>query len=166
MNNALEFSRPLNVDRIPPEGCTETISADPAECAELAKRFGLIAIHSLAAHIEAQPVSGRGVKLKARIHAEVEQTCVVSLDNFTATVETEAQRIYLPEGSLVAKEDAVETDTIKGDSIDLGEFVAEEMGLALDPYPRKPGVAFQSAEETHNAAGSPFSKLSKLKPRH
>jgi uncharacterized metal-binding protein YceD (DUF177 family) len=164
MKNEPEFSRLLRVDRVPPTGSTEAISADAAERLALAKRFDLIAIHSLAAEIDAQPVKGRGLTLNARIKAEVEQSCTVTLDEFTLLVQTEAQRVYLPEGSRTSGENDDEMDTIKGDSIDLGEFVAEEFGLALDPYPRKPGVSFQ-ADATLAAGNSPFDALDKLKPR-
>jgi hypothetical protein len=160
-----EFSRPLKVDRVPPHGSTEIISADAAECAALAKRFGLAAIHSLAAEIDALPVRGHGLKLTARIRAEIEQTCVVTLDRFSSVIAAEAQRIYLPEGSHAAAADEAEIDSVNDGSVDLGEFTAEELGLALDPYPRKPGVSFQSGTETHPAAGSPFTGLAQLKPR-
>lgn len=164
MTDQTEFSRPLKVDRVPRQGCTEAISADPAECAALAQRFGLIAIHSLTARVDAQLVSGHGLKLVAHIRAAIEQTCIVSLDNFTSELAADAQRVYLPEGSRGAG-DGDEADTFSGDSVDLGEFVAEELGLALDPYPRKPGVAFQGDADTRAAASSPFAELARLKSR-
>jgi uncharacterized metal-binding protein YceD (DUF177 family) len=160
-----EFSRPLKVDRVPAEGCTEEIAADPDELAALAKRFGLPALLSLKARIEAQPVSGRGMKLNAHIRAGVEQTCVITVDTFHSTIEIETQRIYVPPGSEAASEVDDKVDVIHGGSIDLGEFVAEELGLSLDPYPRKPGVAFHGDSEIRTAASSPFGGLAQLKSR-
>jgi uncharacterized metal-binding protein YceD (DUF177 family) len=165
MINQPEFSRLLNVDRVPAEGATEEIAADAAECAALAKRFGVIAIHSLNAKIVAVPVSGGGLKLNAHIKAEVEQSCVVTLDNFALTVETQARRIYVPGGSRAANENEDETDIIVVGAVDLGEFVAEELGLSLDPYPRKPGVRFESDTGARFASSSPFGDLARLKPR-
>ncbi|GAC1336420.1 MAG: DUF177 domain-containing protein [Beijerinckiaceae bacterium] len=56
-------------------------------------------------------------------------------------------------------------DPIFDGHADLGALVAEFLALALDPYPRKPGVAFDTkvlsgAEAT---AHNPFAELEKLK---
>ena len=49
-------------------------------------------------------------------------------------------------------------------SIDLGELVAESLGLALDPYPRKPGAEFTTgAHDEKNPSPSPFAALEPLK---
>ncbi|MGH6874431.1 MAG: DUF177 domain-containing protein, partial [Aestuariivirgaceae bacterium] len=53
---------------------------------------------------------------------------------------------------------------ISGSSIDLGELVAESLGLALDSYPRKPGVEFSAtAFDEKTPAHSPFAALEPLK---
>jgi hypothetical protein len=48
--------------------------------------------------------------------------------------------------------------------VDLGEAVAEQLALALDPYPRAPGAAMP--EETDDAAAErhPMAALAKLRP--
>ena len=46
--------------------------------------------------------------------------------------------------------------------IDLGALTAEFLALGLDPYPRKPGVAFEPHEE---AAEKPLAALHRLKGR-
>jgi hypothetical protein len=40
-----------------------------------------------------------------------------------------------------------ELEPLVGDRIDVGESFAEELGLALDPYPRAAGAAAQVAAE-------------------
>ena len=42
--------------------------------------------------------------------------------------------------------DDEETEAIVGGIIDLGELVSQHLGINLDPYPRKPGLAFVEAE--------------------
>ena len=44
--------------------------------------------------------------------------------------------------------------------IDLGEAVAQQLAIALDPYPRAPGAALP---EEPRAAGGPFAALKSLK---
>ena len=46
--------------------------------------------------------------------------------------------------------------------IDLGAVTAEFLALGLDPYPRKPGVAYEPAPE-RDPADSPFAALAKMK---
>ena len=77
--STVEFPRPLIVDRVPRMGSTEKIDADPAECAALARRFGIPAIHRLHAEIRATPWRGGGLKLEGTITADLEQVSVVSL---------------------------------------------------------------------------------------
>ena len=47
------------------------------------------------------------------------------------------------------------------DKVDLGAYVVEDLSLAIDPFPRKPGVAFEAPEQTGEL--SPFAVLAKLK---
>jgi hypothetical protein len=55
-------------------------------------------------------------------------------------------------------------DPIIDGRIDLGALVAEFLALALDPYPRKPGVAFQATRVAASGpAESPFAELERLK---
>jgi hypothetical protein len=53
-----------------------------------------------------------------------------------------------------------------GDSLDIGEIVAEELALALNPYPRKAGLDAPQGPDG-DAVGepptSPFAALAKLK---
>ncbi len=47
--------------------------------------------------------------------------------------------------------------------IDIGELVAQHLGTALDPYPRKPGIAFVEAEYGgKDPAPNPFANLARL----
>ena len=74
-----EFSRPLQVDRVPRKGSHEHFAADTSECAKLAKRFSLQALHKLSARLFLVPWRGGGLKVTGTIDAELEQTSVVSL---------------------------------------------------------------------------------------
>jgi hypothetical protein len=160
-----EFSRPLQVDRVPALGCHERIAADEKECAALAKRLGLPRIHYLGGLLKAVPWRGGGLKITGTLNARVDQVSVISLEIFTSTLERAFERYFMPPrgGEAAAGDDDV--DTIEHGVVDLGEILAETMALELDPYPRKEGEVFSDIEEPLEPEKvSPFTALSKLKP--
>lgn len=159
-----EFSRPLQVDRVPALGCHERIAADEKECAALARRLGLPRLYSLGGLLKAVPWRGGGLKITGTLKAEVDQVSVVSLETFASTLEYAVERYFLsPNAGTPAPEEDV--DVIEHGSVDLGEILAETMALELDPYPRKEGELFSDIEEGQETAKvSPFTALSKLKP--
>src|SRR5690349_1949626 len=106
-NPTPEFSRPLDVTRVPPEGSTETISAEPQECTDLARRFGLPELHSLEAELKVSRWRGEGLKIKGRFTADLDQTCVVSLDIFRAVISDEFESYFLPAGRSSGADSAV-----------------------------------------------------------
>ena len=170
-----EFSRLIAVDRVPPEGLTEHILATEGERQALTERFGLIAIRDLSALLLLEPWRRGGIKVTGRFVAVVEQTCVVTLEPFEQTIEEDINSYFAgrnapgptPVVSAVESLEADEPDVISGGSVDLGELVAESLGLALDPYPRKPGVEFMSSttESEEYAPRGPFAALKSLKTR-
>jgi uncharacterized metal-binding protein YceD (DUF177 family) len=167
-----EFSRLIAVDRVPLEGLTERIEANEEERRELARRFGLLAIRGLTAVVQLAPWRRGGIKVEGRFDSMVEQTCVVTLDPFEARISEDITRYFAGQNApgpapIVHSVESLgedEPDVISGNAIDLGELVAESLGLALDPYPRKPGVEFSSAPSQDTAAaGNPFAALQSLK---
>lgn len=161
-----EFSRPLIVDRVPRTGSTEKIAAEGPECAALARRFGIPAIHALKAEIRATPWRGGGLKLEGTITADLEQVSVVSLEQFRHTLVIAMQRYFLPRGQAQGSEED-DADPILGGIVDLGEVTAETLALDLDPYPRKPGEAFPGHVEDDgrdDRAASPFAALGRKPP--
>ncbi len=164
MKIKVEFSRPLIVDRVPRMGSHEVFAAEPAECVALAKRFDLPELYAVKAHLVALPWRGGGLKVTGKIEVELDQTSVISLENFRSTPKFTVERYFLPPKILInAVED--DADPIENGEIDLGELVSETIGLELDPYPRKPGEAYDDPVLDSLAAEdkkpSPFAKLLK-----
>jgi uncharacterized metal-binding protein YceD (DUF177 family) len=158
----VEFSRPLPADRVMREGSSEHVAADAKELAALALRVGVPVVHSLTADLRAEPWRGGGLKITGRFKADLDQICVVTLDQFRSTVEGPVERIYLPEAAeLTSEED--DADHLVDGAADLGELVTETLVLALDPYPRKPGVSFEGAEIGAESAPASFAELAALK---
>ena len=160
------LSRPVSVERLPPEGLDETVVATPEERAALAADFKLPAIHALSGRFRLTG-SPRRVRVAGRIEASITQICVVTLDPFDSVVEEDVEVEFArpgPAGADASRhESAAEPpDAIVDGRIDLGALTAEFLALGLDPYPRQPGAEFQPAD-ADDRADTPFGALGRLK---
>jgi uncharacterized metal-binding protein YceD (DUF177 family) len=181
-----EFSRKLVVDPWPEAGIDVDVDADPAERQALARRFDLLEVRSLRAHgrIERleQPAE---LVFRGWLAADVVQTCVLSLEPVPATIRQAIERRYRPgsaaadrerlqpKGAIDLDDEDEEVEPVNGREIDLGEAIAEEFGLALDPYPRALGAAAIEPEALgpHVSLGQaepekPFAALRQLREEH
>lgn len=145
-----EFSRMVAVDRIDRRGLVREIEADAAERAALARRFDLIGIDSFRATVHARSVNGgTAIRLDGHVDAEVTQRCVVTLGPVPETVSSDFVLLFTREepGTEVdvAFEDEI-VEPLEGNEIDIGEAAAQELAVALDPYPRAPGVSLESVD--------------------
>jgi hypothetical protein len=155
------FSRPVRVDRLPPEGSEVVIEAGPEERAALARDFNLPELRALTGRFRLAGSAHR-VQVTGRVTADLAQTCVVTLDPVDATVDEEVDVDFSDVDAFrgTDAEDAEMPDPIVNGTIDLGTLAAEFLSLGLDPYPRKPGVAFE--ELAPEAKTSPFAALGRL----
>jgi uncharacterized metal-binding protein YceD (DUF177 family) len=159
-----EFSRVLGFARLPEQGREERLRATPAECAALARRFGIPAIHRLEAVVRLRPEPGGSVAVGGHLSAEVVQDCVVTLEPVAQAVEEAVSLRILPAGQ-EPSDDPEAPDEIEavGDTVDMGEALAEQLALALDPYPRAPGA--ELPPEASDGQGGPFAALAALRRR-
>jgi uncharacterized metal-binding protein YceD (DUF177 family) len=143
-----ELHRPLAIDRVGPRGFDTMVDAGPVERAALAERLSILAVLALRCRFHLTP-AGRGrVEAMGHLEARVVQTCVVTLDEFEADIEERFGLRFVPAGTEATQEDMtseVDEIPITGSMIDLGEEAAEQLALALDPYPRKPGASLDHA---------------------
>jgi uncharacterized metal-binding protein YceD (DUF177 family) len=172
MNDAPAFSRPVRVDALPNQPLARAVEADAEERAALAKLCRLPAIAKLAGTFALRRLGRDGARVTGVVRAEFTQVCVVSLEPFPATLEQEVDVRFAPpgetpegrRGELVALDEEDPPDPIVDGVVDLGALAAEFFALALDPYPRKPGVAF-APPSGEGEAGSPFAALSRWPDR-
>jgi uncharacterized metal-binding protein YceD (DUF177 family) len=153
-----ELHRPVSLDRIGPHGLEVTVEATAAECAALAVRMNLPSILAVSCTFHLIREGRDKVLARGVLRGRVTQTCVVSLDDFDAPVEEVFQIRFVPSGEESDEIDPEADDEVpfEGNAIDLGEAAAEQLGLALDPYPRMPGVempVIDEAPEPHPFAG-------------
>ena len=181
-----EFSRRQVIEPWPGDGVTVDVSADPAERRSLAERFDLLEVRALRGHGR---LERRGAELVLRgwLEADVAQECVVSLEPVPARLRQPVERRYRlggtsdaarahvePHGTVVLDDDDAEVEPVIGREIDLGEAFAEELGLALEPYPRAPGASGLECDDlgsyvsvgTEDRPSKPFAALRQLQEKH
>ncbi|TCJ39961.1 DUF177 domain-containing protein [Parafrankia sp. BMG5.11] len=140
----VEFFRMVRVRPAVPERVT--IEADEGERAALAARFGVVGITSFSAELTFEP-DGDAVDARGCLKAQLIQACAVSGDDFPVDVEEPLSLRFVREVRAVDPEEeaelpADEPDEIEftGDSFDIGEAVAQSLGLAIDPYAEGPNA--------------------------
>lgn len=168
--NDIAFSRPLRVDPLPRGGLAQEIEATAAERERLAVLNGLVGIARLSARFTVSKWR-RGVHVEGEITARVTRTCVASLEPFDVDIDEPIDVKFLPADahapppeSHTLSVDDDEPDELVDGRIDLGALASEFLTLSLDPYPRKPGVAFEppSPDEPRDTA---FERLRVLSDR-
>lgn len=118
------------------------VVATQAECAALARRFDLPAIAALACRFRLTPAAKGAVRAEGTLAALVSQVCVVTGEVFEAPVAERFTVRFVPAGTENPDPAFEDDDEIpcQGATMDLGEAAAVQLALALDPYPRAPGV--------------------------
>lgn len=162
-----EFSRPVNVERLPACGRRFILSATEDECRFLAGRFGLVALSSFEIKIHLIPVAGGDIiQAKGEFSAEITQVCGISLREFKSSLAESFELSYTfapadpcsSEVSFDPQGDDPPESVVDG-VVDLGDISAEYLGLALDPFPRSEGaklVAPPGIGLNEPDRGSPF----------
>ena len=139
----------------PLSGEAMVIEATAAEREALAARFGLGAVESVRAEIalEQKP---RAIRATGRLRAAVMQPCAISGEPFPVTIDEPVDLRFVEDiVRPVAEGDEIELEAddcdeiaYSGDMFDLGEAVAQTLGLAIDPYAEGP-----NADAARAAAG-------------
>lgn len=133
------------------------IEASDTERAALAARFGLGAVESLRAEVALEPKPS-AIRATGRLRAAIMQPCAVSGEELPVTIDEpidlrfveQHQRPVPDEEDIEIELEAHDCDEIAftGDMFDLGEAVAQTLGLAIDPYVEGP-----NADAVRAAAG-------------
>jgi uncharacterized metal-binding protein YceD (DUF177 family) len=162
-----ELSRPIDIDKLPPGGAIHEIAATAAERAGLARRFMLLALDRLEARVGLQRLAGGLIRLDAKLAADVVQECVVTLEPVPSRIEDSFTLLYgaaADEASEITLSGEAElVEPLTGTTIDIGEAVAQQLSLALDPFPRAPGVEAPASPAADSKAESPFAALAQWK---
>ena len=158
-----------------------TLELEPGEAvrAALARHVGVVAIPALSATLELTHTRGGDVLVAGRLTGTLVQTCVVTLEPFEAAIDEPIAVRFSAATADQAKDLAADPEAAAGEveiglteedppeplidgRIDLGALLTEFLSLAVDPYPRKPGVAWQETAGPDEPQ-SPFAALAGLK---
>lgn len=161
----------VSVARLPQKGVSVTIEADAVQRAALAREHGLSAVSGWQAKLEVKPWKRNGVNVAGRVKADIVQSCVVTLEPLEVHIDEPVEGLFLPENSKLGREgfdhageivlDADGPDspeTFAGDTVDVGALAEQFFALAIDPYPRKPGVALDVAGDEDEPAENEFQR--------
>ena len=160
-----EIERIVDLDRMGPSGAAVEISASDSERAALARRFGFLGLPAFSARVTVDRRAGGGqVVVEGRLRGKIVQACILTLDPVTQELD-EAFRIVFkqdlaeerdPEsGEAVLNAQVDAPEPLPGNLLDIGEIVAEQLSLAADPYPRRPGVKLEDVLPKPRQSGRP-----------
>lgn len=168
-----EFSRIIDIRHLEDKPVTITASAE--ECAALAKRFLLVSVSRLEATLTLTR-DGTDVNAKGRLLTDFVQSCAVSGDDLPVSVDEPLLFRFVPAVEIapedlsadqeieITEEDCDEIE-FTGERFDLGEAVAQSLGLAFDPFATGPDanrVRKESGLLDEDRSG-PFAALAALK---
>lgn len=167
------------VSRLPKTGLELTYEASDDERRGLAAFLGILSLDSLSAQLTVAPWRRDGVSVRGTLDAVLRQASVVTLEPVEETIAQTLDLVFLPEGSRLHRPRSTDDgeihldpdgddipETYCGDRIDLGAMLEEQLALAMEPYPREDGAAFEAFDtdpEPDAKAPSPFAGLGTLR---
>lgn len=170
---------PVVVAQIPDSGLHRKLEASVAERQAMADLAGVREIVSVQAAFDVVPTSGDQIQVTGHVHARVGQICVVTLDPIESEIKEEVDVIFAPEAEVRRLADLIEKrqddkeqpevadppEPIVNGIIDLGRLATDALFLAVDPYPRKPGVVFEVEATAPDPEDHPFAVLKALQDK-
>ena len=148
------------VSSLDKKGIYYQMQASKDECTSLCERFDIPAISDFKSEIHL--FRDDFVHVKGKIDVQMKRQSVVSLREFDQTMTEEFDALFSEEPPTDTKEII---DEIYNGRIDLGAVLAEQFGLALDPFPHAPDenetyVYSQPDEDVSDE--NPFKDLKKI----
>jgi uncharacterized metal-binding protein YceD (DUF177 family) len=150
------MDHPMTVIRLGPDAPRKDIAValrpDADALAVLAADLGIPGLRKVALTGTLSPVGRRDWRLTAQLGATYLQDCIVTLAPVTTRVDEPVIRVYTaditaPGPGEVEMPDDVDTELLPA-TLNLSDLLAEALALALPPFPRAPGVAFDGIEVT------------------
>jgi uncharacterized metal-binding protein YceD (DUF177 family) len=147
-----EIERMVDLDRMGTGSAALDITASDGERAALAKRFGFIGLPAFSARVTVDRRPGGQVIVEGRLRGTIVQACILTLDPVTQHLDDTFRIVFKrdlaeeqdPEsGETVLSAQADAPEPLSGNMLDVGEIVAEQLSLAADPYPRRPGAKLE-----------------------
>lgn len=157
-----------NLSDLSEAGDEVLIRPNAEQLARIAAWAGVNAVEDFDAKVTLRRQSANRFAYEGQLSADVVQSCVVTLEpvhsNLALTVARALHFIKLPKRIAASHEPSPPSDEgpeeIQDSHYDLAGPLLEEFALAIDPYPRCPGVLFEAPADEP----SPESPFAVLKP--
>ncbi len=166
------FEKFVELSSLSEAGVDVVLAPNEAERAQIAEWSDVSAVPSFEARVTLKRISTSRFSYSAELKADVVQPCGVTLEPVTQRIEQSFIReLHLTHATRRRPDDFVDLapgageddvpEEVESPHYNVAGPVLEEFSLAIDPYPRAPGVAFEAPEE--EKPESPFAVLSRLK---
>ena len=175
MNEQLPpIERFYDLNRLSEAGYEAFIELGPEERQKLAAWADVVNVNKFEGRVALRRISSNRFAYQAHLEADIVQACTVTLEPVSANISLDFTRAlhlvphvkktidFSGELSPAAGDDEV-PEEIDSTRLDLAAPLLEEFSLAIAPYPRAPGVAFDTPEDGEVQPESPFAVLGKLK---
>jgi uncharacterized metal-binding protein YceD (DUF177 family) len=171
---AIPLERFHDISEIPESGYDADIIASPDERKRLAEWAGVDEVLRLEGHVTMRPQSRTRFVVETEFETDIVQSCVVTLEPVHSRIARSFTReLHLSPGlhryadkggpapPMSGEEDS--PDEIESLRYDLAGPLREEFALAIDPYPRAPGVEFEPPADADEQVESPFAVLGNIR---
>lgn len=152
------------------------VEARGEDLARIAAWADVRAVESFGSTVRLRKHSATRFSLDAVLEADIVQDCVVTLEPVRSHIARPVHReLHRAESVRLKPHESIPLGAGAGDdevpeeidslTYDLAAPLLEELVLAIDPYPRAPGVEFAAPAEPDAKPESPFAVLKSLKDR-
>ena len=175
-----EFSIPIALAELSPQGITMRRKADTHEKAALAARLAVDTVEKLEIDVSIVPdANGQSARVDGTLDATVRQICSVSLAPLIAK-HALAVALQFTDSDIIDAEDLEEIDPEESDPpepivdgrFDVGDTLIQLLAVEIDPFPRKPGVSLEDVPggtrfsgEQNDSESNPFAVLSEFRDK-
>jgi uncharacterized metal-binding protein YceD (DUF177 family) len=167
-----EFSHPVPLSEIGGKVVHVKLVADAEQCKALAKRFDLLTLEALSASVALRH-ENEGILADGTMEASLTQACVASGAPVPAILSEDFSIRFItnpdhaPDAEIELEADDCDTMFHDGRVVDLGEAVAQTLGLAIDPFPRssEADAALKKAGVKGEHEAGPFAALAALRDK-
>lgn len=162
-----EFSVEVDLSTIGRNGKQFRLSANEQERQDIARRFGVIAVHKLEGDVKLT-VSPARIQAVGAVRASLIRECVASLEDVAETIDEEFEIEFLRRPLEAAGNsndpeenggDLDQPEMHEADVFDVGELLVQQLSLAMDPFPRKDGAPSLADQFGRADRDSPFAAL-------
>lgn len=174
---AAGYSYRVKSSQVSSGGLEIATEADEVQRAAIAERLKIDGVVSFRIEASVRPWRRQGLQVAGTVFATVEQRCVVTMDPLTNDIEEPFEARFEPPVKVrrAAAETEISFDPLDSDdppepmidgAADIGAVAVEFLALAVDPYPRRAGVALEQElppEDEDPAPPGAFDILHKLK---